>query len=273
VSAALAANADGKSPTSALPLTGIASGSLTGSTSGAYDYYTFNYPGDGSIATLAYSVAPNDPVTISVTGVNVYQNGTLLATNNAVGNPPGSSSVDFSSTTSGPILVQVYNYGPSLPANFQLQLNGVAGASASPTPAPAAPGPQGTPAATPAPAPAPLVGDGSAAKPFELKTSASGTLAGNVAGNYVNYSLPYAGDGSTQTINFTFSPNGPDTANGIFINVYQNGTTLSAVQGNDNGSNLPGNVMVQFSSTTAGPVVIQVGNYNPSGAINYTISH
>jgi hypothetical protein len=263
----MAANADGKSPATAMPLSGIATGSLTGSTSGAYDYFTFNYPGDGSIATLNFSVTPNDPVTMSSFGVNVYQGGTLLATNNAVGSPPGTNNVDFSSTTASPILVQVYNYGPGLPANFQLQLAGVAGASVTPTPAPAAP-------STSAPStPAPLVGDGSAAKPFELKTSASGTLAGNVSGNYVNYQVPYAGDGSTQLVNFSFSPNGPDNANGIFINVYQNGQTLSTFQGNDNGSNPTGTVTIQFSSSTAGPVDIQIGNYNPSGTINYTISH
>jgi hypothetical protein len=124
-----------------------------------------------------------------------------------------------------------------------------------------------------APTAAPLVGDGSSAKPFELKTSATGTLAGNVSGNYVNYSVPYAGDGSTQLLTFSFSPNGPDNANGIFINVYQSGQTLSTFQGNDNGSNPTGTVTLQFSSATAGPVDIQIGNYNPTGAINYSISH
>jgi hypothetical protein len=266
----LAANADGKSPTSALPLTGIATGSLTGSTAGSYSYYTFDYPGNGSVATLSYSVSPNDPVTISSVGVNVYQGGTLLATNNAVGNPPGSSAVDFSSTTPGPILVQVYDYGQGLPANFQLQLSGVTGASATATPAPAAPS---APAAAPTSAPAPLAGDGSSAHPFELKSSASGTLAGSVSGNYVNYSLPYPGDGSTQTATFSFTPNGPDSADGIAINVYQNGSTLSTFQGNENGSNPTGTVTIQWSSATTGPVDIQIGNYNPTGAINFTINH
>src|SRR5262252_3236458 len=83
VASAMAANADGKSPATAMPLSGIATGSLTGSTAGAYDYFTFNYPGDGSIATISFSVTPNDPVTMSSFGVNVYQGSTLLASNNA----------------------------------------------------------------------------------------------------------------------------------------------------------------------------------------------
>src|SRR5262249_1566028 len=154
-----------------------------------------------------------------------------------------------------------YNYGPGLPANFQIQLSGVAGASVKPTPAPAAP------ATSTAPTAAPVVGDGSAAKPFELKTSATGSLPGNVSGNFVTYSVPYTGYGSEQTVTLSFPPNGPDTANGIFINVFQNGQTLSTFQGNDNGSNPTGTVTIQFSSATAGPVDVQIGNYNPSGAI------
>src|SRR5689334_17258231 len=63
VTSAMAANADGKSPTTAMTLSGIVTGSLMGSTAGAYDYFTFPYAGDGSIATINFSVSPNDPVT------------------------------------------------------------------------------------------------------------------------------------------------------------------------------------------------------------------
>jgi hypothetical protein len=270
VTSAMAANVDGKSAASALPLKGIASGSITGSTSGAYTFYTFDYPGDGSTATLAYTIGPADPVTENVVGVNIYQGGNLVATGNGVGNPPGTNSIFFSSTTPGPALVEVYDYGNGTPASFQLSLSGVNAAA----PVPSVPSTTTAPVSTPVPAAAaPQAGNGTSSKPFELKGSLSGTLAGSSGGDYAFYTLDYPGDGSFQTIQFNFSPNGPDSANAVFINVYQNGTLLSSVQGNNNGSNSPGQVPVQFTSTVAGPVLIQVANYNPTGAISYTISH
>jgi hypothetical protein len=268
VTGAMAANVDGKSPSTAMPLSGIATGSIAGSSAGAYAFYTFNYPGDGSVGTLSFTISPNDPLTDSVVGVNLYQGSTLLTSGNALGNPPGTGSLTFSSTTSGPILVQVYDYGQGVPANFQLQVAGVQGvAPVASTPATPAP------ASASAPTTAPATSNGTAEKPVDLKGTLTGSLAGSTAGSYAYFTAPYAGDGSFQTVNFSFSPTGPDTANGVVVNVYQNGTQLISVPGNNNGSNTPGNLTIQYTSTTAGPVVIQVGNYNPSGSINYSITH
>jgi hypothetical protein len=270
VTGAMAANADGKSASTALPLSGLATGSIAGSSAGSYAFYTFGYPGDGSTGTLSYTISPNDPVTDNAVGVNIYQGSTLLASGNGLGNPPGTGSLAFSSTTPGPILVQVYDYGQGLPANFQLQVQGVPGvAPIATTPRSPAPAAASTSASTTAPAPT----NGTADKPVELKGTLTGSLPGSTAGSYAYFTAPYPGDGSFQSVNVSFTPTGPDTANGVVVNVYQNGTQLESVAGNDNGSNTPGNLTIQYTSTTAGPIVFQIGNYNPSGSINYSIGH
>jgi hypothetical protein len=264
-----AANADGKSPASAMPLSTIASGSLAGSTSGSFSYFTFNYPGDGSTGTLTLSITPSDPVTEGVVGTNLYHNGTLLATMNAVGSTPGVNAVTFSSTTPGSVLVQVYNYSSGTPVNFQLQLAGVNQA----TPAPVATATPLNPAlATPTAISSSTSGDGSSGHPFALNGNATGQLPGNSAGSFVYHTFASTGDGSTQTLHFTFSPGGADVGTGVFVTVFQNGTQLASVKATDNQGNPPGIVPVSFISSIAGPVLVQIGNYSPTQTIDYTLS-
>jgi hypothetical protein len=269
--AALAANADGKTASTAIPLNNVVSGNLVGSTAGAFAYYTFNYPGDGSTGTLTLSITPSDPVTEGFLGINVYQAGLQIASENVVGTTPGVRSVTFATTTAGPVLVQVWNYGAGLSASYQLQLSGVnqnaTPVVAQPTASPA------PPAFGQAPTSNAPSGDGSAANPFPLSGSLTGILPGNASGNFVYFTVPSTGDGSIQTIQFDFTPGGADVGTGVFVNVYQNGVQLSAVHATNNNGNPPGVVPVTYSSTVAGPVLIQVGNYNPSTTISYTISH
>jgi hypothetical protein len=264
-----AANADGKTAASALPLSGIATGSITGAVSGSFNYYTFNYPGDRSTGTLTISITPSDPVTEGVVGTNLYQNGTLLANMNAVGSTPGVNSVTFSSTTAAPVLVQVYNYSSGTPVSFQLQLAGVNQA----TPAPAATAtPEIAALNTPTAVSSSTSGDGSPANPFTLNGSATGQLPGNSAGSYVYYTFPSAGDGSTQTLHFTFSPPGRNVGVGVFVTVFQNGTQLVSVPATQNAGNQNGIVPVSFISTVAGPILVQIGNFNALQTIDYSLS-
>src|SRR5438132_653754 len=48
ITSAAAATQDGKTPSTAMPLSSIASTNLTGSLAGSFAYFTSNYPGDGS---------------------------------------------------------------------------------------------------------------------------------------------------------------------------------------------------------------------------------
>lgn len=254
---AFAATPDGKTAATAIPLstsTG-ASGSLTGSGAGAFVNYTFDYPGDGSVGTVTISASPADQAVENAVGVNVYQAGSRLATMNAISPTPGTNSVTFSSSTRGPALVQVYNYDPGVTVSYHLSLSGVH--DVAPMQAPTA-----VATATPAPA-------GSPNNPAPLMKSASGMLAGNPAGSFVAYTIDYPGDGSIHTITLNYSPGGVDVGNAIVLSAYQNGATLASINGSH--ATAPGQLVLSFSSTTKGPVLIQLGNYNPSPTISYTI--
>ena len=263
---AFAAPPDGQSPSTAFPLSTTHSGTLTGSTGGAFAYYTFSYPGDGSQGTITLSFSPGDQATANGFGVSLWQAGSLLATTSGLSSTLGANSLTFSSTTPGPILAQVYNYNPGVLVSYQIGLSGVsqsAPAAATPSAAAAA-APAPAPSATPAPA-------GSASNPIPLKGPATDMLPGNLYGSFAYYTFDYPGDGSTQSVTLNFSPSGAEVANAVFVTLYQNGAQLAAGQGTQTPT--PGQLVVSFSSTNAGPVLVQLANYNLDATISYTISH
>ncbi len=256
---AAAANVDGKSPSTALPLSSVATTTLTGNNAGSFTYYTFNYPGDGSVATIGMNFAPNDPSTASGVGVTVWQNGQQVAATNGVGSTPGAVSTFFSSTTAGPVLVQVYNYVPGEPVQLQVNVSGLATAAPTPQPAPS----------TAPPAPVAKVSSSSSSA-TSLEKALTTTLPGSSGGSYQYFTENYPGDGSQHTLNLSFSPPGADAGAGLFVNVYQDGNLLATGQGTD--GSYAGVMSVSYSSLTAGPVLIQVANYNPDTTISYTIN-
>lgn len=255
IGGAMAATSDGMSPETAISLVGTQSGSSVGRGAGAYTYYTFNYPGHGSVGTITLSFWPNDPPAANAVGVNVYQNGTLLATMNGVGNPRGTHALSFSSATAGSILVQVYNFTSGVPVYFQLSLSGV-----NPTP------PSMASTSSPAVSPATT----SSSSRTGLVAPASGTLKGNGAGSYAYYTIDSGGSGVAQSVNLTFSPSSTSVASGVYVVAYQDGSQIGSARGTD--ASQPGNLTAWYVPNAIGPVLIQVGNYTPGTTISYTIS-
>ena len=259
---ALAATPDGRTAATAIPLSTSqsASGSLVGSAAGSYAYYTVDYPGDGSVGTVGLTISPTDAWIANAVGVTIYQAGNQITTSNVLGDVPGHKALTFSSTTRGPMLVLVYDYWPGTTVSYRLTLSGV-----SPFTTPT------LPTSTPTPAfalPTRVASTPSGA--VTLTTSASGTLQGNPAGQFAYYTLDYPGDGSPQRVNLEYSPGGVNVGNAIVLSVYQNGQTLASLDGSH--AVAPGRLVVSYSSTMAGPVLIQIANYNPSPTISYTIS-
>ena len=255
IGSAIAAPNDGTSPETAISLVGTQSGSSVGRGSGAYTYYTFDYPGHGSVGTMTLTFWPNDPPTANAVGVNVYQNGTLLATMNGVGNPRGTHALSFSSPTSGPILAQVYNFTSGVVVYFQLSLSGV---NPTPTSTTVTSSPVDAGASTPSTSRADLV------------TPVSGTLPGNAAGSYAYYIIQSGGSGVAQSVNLTFSPSSASVASGVYVVAYQDGSQIGTAHGTD--ASPPGNLTAWYVPHTIGPVLIQVGNYTPGTTISYMIS-
>jgi hypothetical protein len=272
VTSAAADTQDGKTPSTAMPLSSIAGTSIIGSTAGSFAYYTINYPGNGSSGLLTVGYSPLDNSLDAAVGVNVWQGATLLTTANGDNSAVGASSVSFSSATAGPVLIQLYNYNNGAPMYFQLSLTGVTQApAAAPAPAPAAAAPAPAPAPPQAAPPAAASGNGtSASSPIALSEPVNGVIQGSSAGSYQYYSATYPGDSSTRTVTFSFAPSGPDAANALFVNVYQAGNLIVSGQGTS--TSTIGVLTVSYDSASASPILIQVANYNAATPISYTIS-
>jgi hypothetical protein len=87
------------------------SGSLPGNVAGSYVYYTIDSVGDGSTQTLTLDLAPKSPDITRAITVAVYQDGTLLAKDDAShASTPGHLVLPYVSSKSGPVLVQIGNY-------------------------------------------------------------------------------------------------------------------------------------------------------------------
>jgi hypothetical protein len=255
--AAFAATTDGKSAGTALPLTGTLSGSLKGSLAGTFAYYTFDYPGDGSQGTITLNLTPSGTGVANAFGVSLWQNGTRIGNASGVGSTPGSNNLFFTSSVAGPILTQVYNYNDGVTVDYTITLSGVSQATA--------PSTQASAAATPTPTP------GSSSGPIALTTPASGTLPGNEDGSFVYYTYNTPGDGSTQSVTLDYSPKGNDVGNAVFLSLFENGQPIATGQGSQ--SQTLGHLVVSYASTTPGPVLVQIGNYNMATTIDYTLSH
>jgi len=105
-----------------LPLVGSVDGSLVGNGGGAYAFYQFIYPGDGSTISLTLTTNNATPLNSGAAGVNVYQGSTTAA---AGRDGPFTDLALFSSTTPGPVLVQVFDYDPANNIAFTLTPKGL----------------------------------------------------------------------------------------------------------------------------------------------------
>ena len=235
----------------AIALTDTGNGTIVGEKIGAFHYYTIQYPGNKVEGTLAMTFSPNGPDTRNAVGMTLWQSGSRLATTTGQSGTPGKVDLKFSSAKSDSILLQVYNYLPAMPVGYSVKLTGLPKAAVS------------TPAPTAAAAPA------QPAAPAPISSTSAGNLVGSKAGSYANYTMDYSGDNSLKTVTLSFYPSAPHLSNAVFVNVYQNGKLLASGQGSK--AKTPGMLPVTFSSKTAGPVLIQIGNYNADATISYTL--
>ena len=257
---ALAADPGGTTPGAALALVNSASGTITGSGAGSFNYFMFQYPGDSSYGTVSVTYSPTDEPTANAFGVTLYQGDVQLNTMKGISATVGMNSMPFTGgSTAGPILVQVYNYNPGVAVSYTLTLSGVKQTMAAPPPAPAqVPAPVASPAGT------------SVNSPGSLTTPISNTLAGSTAGSFATYTVSYPGDDSVQSIHLYFSPGGPDVGAAVFVTIFQNGSQIVSLDGAQGPTT--GQLVVNYSSTSSAPITVQLANYSGS-TISYTIAH
>src|SRR5438552_5677070 len=134
---------DGKTGDTAIPLTNDQSvnGSLVGTTSGAFMYYSFPYAGDGKDAILTMHYSPSDPTTANAFGVVLWQGNIIIGkiNGNGMAGTRGATSLTFFTHKAGTLLAQVYNYHDGVDVNFDITVTGIpANPAAAGAPAPAA---------------------------------------------------------------------------------------------------------------------------------------
>jgi hypothetical protein len=198
------------------------SGRLTGDRGGAFATYRFVYPGEGDVAIELRVRQPN----ASAVGWRLY-------------GPTGELG-DKKPRHRGEHLVQVYNYDPSLTADFTLTAVGL-------------PTPTVTPAGRPAASPTPTPGPG-ADEPLK------GALPpGGPQGQFALFEFDHPGDGSAYRIALHVTPDRRDVLDRAGFKLYDpNGKLLLT------GGAQPGrkpNVVEEFSTRVAGTYAVQVYNY------------
>jgi hypothetical protein len=262
--------------------------------------YKFNYPGDSSTITFTATANPIDPSVASAIGVNVYDTASAatppvpveIATtlSNQANSDPHQMQFNYSSGTSGPVTLQLFNYSPN-PVTFALNDSGLVASSSAgsvTTPvtlelasgaAPAAPAPS-TPAAAPQPSRAPAAGGTNPATIPSCQYTTDSTHAlpfcstGQVANitvpsnGSVLYTFGYPGDNSNITFTATINPIDPAAPTSVGFNVFD--TTSQAkppvpvevvtIESNQANSD-PHQMQFNYSSGTQGTVTLQLFNY------------
>lgn len=106
------------------------SGTMPGRAGGGFNYYRItDQPGDGSTITLSLGYYPYDAITANSVGLNLYApSGALLGTvSGTTQNPVFNlnncnrwATLVYTSRSTDPILVQVYNYTPNIAVGYTL---------------------------------------------------------------------------------------------------------------------------------------------------------
>jgi hypothetical protein len=213
--------------------------SLWGSRAGAFAYYQFEYPGNGSVITINLDPAPGDPAALQGVGFNVYGfNGYLIGSGTRDELKPGRKTLQWADQNRGPWLLQVYNYLDGVLVGFHLQVQGLPG---------------------PTPTPHPVMEPAQAA-PF---SAVWGTLMGDHAGNYHFYNIESAGDGSSVTLQLSYIPDNQWISNGFGMIVYAPYDGIVVAQGGHE---------AQFTLDWPGTYLVQVFNYVEGTNVTYWLN-
>ena len=122
-----AADVQSSSADQPMSLTGTPlSGTLSGLGNDQVAFYSFNYAGDGSTATIGLQVFPDDDLVLRRAGFEVYGPGSSVMAvkgGNQMTLSPNVSA-DVNTTVKGTYLVKVFNYNRDVPITFRIWSSG-----------------------------------------------------------------------------------------------------------------------------------------------------
>jgi hypothetical protein len=275
--------------------------------------YAFNYPGDNSDITFTATLNPIDPTSATAVGFNVFDTTSKASppppvevatiASDGMSSDPHSMQFNYSSGTSGPVTLQLFNYSPNTvtfslsdsglqlstgsgtvttPVTLQLGSAPAGGGSTPSTPASGAPAaaaaaPSKASSGQPATIPScQYTSDSTHSYPFcSTGQTTAVTLASNAT---VTYKFNYPGDNSNITFTATISPVDPTAAGAVGFNVFDTASKatppipveVATIASNQLNSD-PHSMQFNYSSGNAGPVMLQLFNYT-ANPVTFNIS-
>jgi hypothetical protein len=103
--------------------------------------------------------------------------------------------------------------------------------------------------------------------PLPLSSAITGSLAANSGGSFRYAQFSYPGDSSTVTLNLTVDNALPLETGAAGFNVYQAGNLIGS-----SSDTSPTTASFNLISSTPGPVLVQVFDYDGSNGVNFTLS-
>ena len=228
------------------------SGSLLGSSSGAFSFFDLDYPGGDLPMTISLSYSPASQLPSEVFGFNLYHNGDLIAraTESSRSGDTATAMATISNVTPDRYTLQVFNYANGVNASYAVGVTGLTGSIVE----------------------ASGNSDGDHAIGLNANvTGGHGKLAGSGAGSFAYYSFNYQGNNERVGIVLSFTPGLNRVGTGIGFNIYgPDGFVSSSIGGA--GRNADESVQyAHLQSDRAGYYAVQVFNYVPGVDGEYTV--
>ncbi|MCL4535300.1 MAG: hypothetical protein M1401_13535 [Chloroflexi bacterium] len=229
-----------------------ASGSLLGSSGGAYNYFLVDYPGGDSTMDVSLTVSPANFLLPNAYGFNVYDGGTLVVSGEEWqrGNTLATKIASVKRTDPGVLGIQVYNYTEGITAQYTLGVTGAAGQVPE------------------------VSGNNNPNTAFVLSprdVSASGSILGNSGGAYSYFVFHYQGNRENVNVSLRFTPGYGITAGGVGINIYHGPDLIAGGKTTEGETSEGGVATASFSSDLSDWFGVQVYNYVPGVTAQYTV--
>ena len=228
------------------------SGSLVGSSSGAFSFFDLDYPGGDLPMTISVSYSPASQLSSDLFGFNVYRNGELVvrATENSRSGDTATAMATISNVTPDRYTLQITNYANGVNASYAVGVTGLTGSIVEAS------------------------GNDSGDRAVGLNAGVNGghgKLDGSGAGSFAYYSFNYQGNNERVGVVLSFTPGLSTTGTGIGFNIYgPDGYVSSSIAGAGRNAN-EGVEYAHLQSDRAGYYAVQVFNYVPGINSDYTV--
>lgn len=231
------------------------SSTLIGNHAGAFWFANLDNPGGDTAVTIDMALSPGDPQMVKGVGFNLYDtvNGQLVGSGTLISN--GLMELVFTSSTTDPLQLQVYNYIDDAQVNFTITAEGlpVAATATATTAAATAAIETATPVSEAAPAAAAV-------------QAMNGNLVGDAGGMFTRFLVTY-NTADSVTLDIYYSPADEVINLGVNFFVYGADGEVDARVA----TGVTGHLQATFTPVAGQQYLIVVQNYIPDVLVSFNI--